>query len=89
MRAGVLYRDAMQFRTAVIWSVISLVVVGGLSAGCAPVRAWERGKMASPTMEQRFGEQGAKGAYRAKVLESKTGGGLPGEAPGGGCGCTQ
>jgi hypothetical protein len=27
--------------------------------------------------------------YRSKVVESKTGGGLPGTAPGGGCGCTQ
>jgi len=26
--------------------------------------------------------------YRSKVVESKTGGGLPGTAPGGGCGCT-
>jgi hypothetical protein len=58
-------------------------------AGCAPVRPWERGKLASPAMMAGFGEQGLTGAYRAKVLESKTGGGLPGGAPGGGCGCTQ
>lgn len=58
-------------------------------AGCAPVKPWERGKIASPAMQQKLGEQGVRGAYRAKVLESKTGGGLPGEAPGGGCGCTQ
>ena len=29
------------------------------------------------------------GGYRAKVVESKTAGGLPGTTPGGGCGCTQ
>jgi hypothetical protein len=40
-------------------------------------------------MQARFGEDGFAGDYRAKVLESKTGGGLPGDAPGGGCGCTQ
>ena len=40
-------------------------------------------------MEARFGERGLAGEYRAKLLESKAGGGLPGDAPGGGCGCTQ
>jgi hypothetical protein len=40
-------------------------------------------------MDARLGEDGFAGEYRAKVLESKAGGGLPGDAPGGGCGCTQ
>lgn len=40
-------------------------------------------------MTVRFAEEGLPGEYRAKVVESKTGGGLPGDAPGGGCGCTQ
>jgi hypothetical protein len=33
--------------------------------------------------------EGFAATNRAKVLESKTGGGMPGSAPGGGCGCTQ
>ncbi len=60
-----------------------------LMGGCAVVRPWERDKLASPAMQARFGEDGFAGDHRAKVLESKTGGGLPGDAPGGGCGCTQ
>jgi len=69
----------------------TLVVCAALGAfaSCAPVRPWERGRLASPEMQQRFGETGFAGEYRAKVIESKTGGGLPGDAPGGGCGCTQ
>jgi hypothetical protein len=39
-------------------------------------------------MQNKLGEAGSRGIYRAKVLETRTGGGLPGEAPGGGCGCT-
>jgi hypothetical protein len=35
-----------------------------------------------------FSDDGVAGEYRARVLESRTGGGLPGAAPGGGCGCT-
>jgi hypothetical protein len=31
----------------------------------------------------------AAGAYKDKGQQAKTGGGLPGAAPGGGCGCTQ
>jgi hypothetical protein len=57
--------------------------------GCAVVKPWQRERLASPEMNVRFGEQGFAGEYRAKVLESKSGGGLPGDAPGGGCGCTQ
>jgi len=40
-------------------------------------------------MTRRFGEDGTQGEYQAKVTESVTGGGLAGDAPGGGCGCTQ
>jgi hypothetical protein len=36
-----------------------------------------------------FGETELAAQYRSKVVESKTGGGLPGTATGGGCGCTQ
>jgi hypothetical protein len=59
------------------------------SAACAPVRPYEREKLASPAMSLAVGEEGLAGAYRRRVLESRTAGGLPGDAPGGGCGCTQ
>jgi len=68
-----------------------LAIVGMLllGAGCVRVKPWQREHLASPAMEMRLGDQGIAGEYRAKVIESKTGGGLPGDAPGGGCGCTQ
>jgi len=66
-----------------------LLLLSILSASCVTVAPWERGKLASPCMEQGSDRPGMSSAYRAKVLESKVGGGLPGTAPGGGCGCTQ
>ena len=60
-----------------------------LSAGCATVRPQERGKLASPAMNPSFGSTELTDQYRAKTLESKTATGLPGTAPGGGCGCSQ
>ncbi|MCK6588469.1 MAG: DUF4266 domain-containing protein [Polyangiaceae bacterium] len=67
---------------------LGLVALAGGAASCAPVKPWERGRLSSPSMQNKLGEAGSKGIYRAKVLETRTGGGLPGEAPGGGCGCT-
>jgi hypothetical protein len=75
-------------RSSLLTALFTCIAIAG-GAGCAQVKPWERGKLASPAMEAKLGEQGFAGAYRAKVLESKTGGGLPTEAPGGGCGCTQ
>jgi hypothetical protein len=69
--------------------ILALALGGLLATGCANVRPYERERLASPAMSARFGEDGFAGEYRAKVTESKTGGGLPGDAPGGGCGCTQ
>jgi hypothetical protein len=57
--------------------------------GCVRVKPYQREHLASRAMTARFGEDGFAGEYRAKVTESKTGGGVPGDAPGGGCGCTQ
>lgn len=71
----------------VAWVCLAVCSLGHF--GCAVVKPWERGKLASPAMEARFGEDGFAGEYRGKMLESKLGGGLPGDAPGGGCGCTQ
>jgi hypothetical protein len=71
-------------------SFVLLSLVGALVAtGCAPVAPWQRGKLASPCMELSSDQTSLPYTYRAKVLESKVGGGLPGSAPGGGCGCTQ
>ena len=70
------------------FTALVLIALGG-AAACARVRPYEREHLASPAMTVRFAEEGLPGEYRAKVVESKTGGGLPGDAPGGGCGCTQ
>ena len=71
------------------WSAWRITVLGVLALGCVRVKPWQREHLARPCMEARFGEAGVAGEYRAKVTESKTAGGLPGDAPGGGCGCTQ
>jgi len=68
---------------------IPLLLLAFAAAGCARVKPMERGKLASPSMTVGLGEDGFARAYRAKLVESKTGGGLPGTAPGGGCGCAQ
>jgi hypothetical protein len=70
-----------------MWRLVCLLAMPVF--GCAAVKPWEREHLAKPAMVARFGEEGIAGEYRAKVTESKTGGGLPGDAPGGGCGCTQ
>jgi hypothetical protein len=57
--------------------------------GCVRVPAWERQRLAAWVMVDPFAETELGTQYRSKVVESKTGGGLPGTAPGGGCGCTQ
>lgn len=75
------------FAYRICGAVVLLAILGG-AAACAPVKPWERGRLASPSMQNKLGEAGSRGVYRAKVLETRTGGGLPGEAPGGGCGCT-
>lgn len=56
---------------------------------CATVKPWQRETLARPCMKAPFGESPLSAGYQAKVVESTTGGGLPGTAPGGGCGCTQ
>jgi hypothetical protein len=72
-------------RVWVVWAVLACAA----GTGCARVKPYQREQLASPAMTVRFAEEGFPGEYRAKVVESKTGGGLPGDAPGGGCGCTQ
>lgn len=58
-------------------------------AGCVTVRPHERERLASPAMQSPFVDDRAAGEHGDKVTQAKTGGGLPGGAPGGGCGCTQ
>ena len=78
-------------RVAMLGLAVVFVMGPAVFAGCARVKPWQRERLASPAMQAAAagGMNSADGAYRAKVLESKTGGGLPGTAPGGGCGCTQ
>jgi len=71
------------------FTVAAVVAVAFAGGGCASVRAWEREQLASPAMQIGFVDVGFDRVYRAKVLESRTAGGSPGSAPGGGCGCTQ
>ena len=72
-----------------IVAAVVAVAVAMPASGCVSVRAWEREHMAGPAMQAGFVDPGFDRIYRAKVLESRTAGGLPGSAPGGGCGCTQ
>lgn len=60
-----------------------------LTVGCATVKPWERERLSTRSMQARFGQDALTAQYREKVIETTTGGGLAGEAPGGGCGCTQ
>jgi hypothetical protein len=69
-------------------ALMFVLLAAGVGA-CARVKPWQRAALASPAMQAGFTDLGYGPAYRGKVLESKTGGGLPGSAPGGGCGCTQ
>lgn len=69
--------------------VASLLLACTVLPGCVRVKPFERAHLASPCMTAGLGEDGLTGEYRAKYVESKTGGGAPGSAPGGGCGCAQ
>jgi hypothetical protein len=67
----------------------ALTVIAASLMGCAPVKPWEKEKLASPGMESPFGKTRIRAEYEDKLMQTKTGGGLPGNAPGGGCGCVQ
>jgi ABC-type molybdate transport system permease subunit len=74
-------------RAALATSLV--LAVGIASAGCARVKPWQREKLASAVMTLPLAQPPLAVSYRSKLLESKAGGGLPGVAAGGGCGCTQ
>jgi hypothetical protein len=59
-----------------------------VTGGCLTVRPHERELLASPEMVSPFGDDRAAGEHGDQVTQAKTGGSLPGAAPGGGCGCT-
>ena len=82
--AGAVYAGAM---ARVVFSLLGSALLL-MSYGCATVRPWQREYLAKRCMDARFGEEGLAGEYSAKLTEAFTGGGLPGDAPGGGCGCT-
>ncbi|MCK6528209.1 DUF4266 domain-containing protein [Myxococcota bacterium] len=70
-------------------TVLALALVVSGAPACAAVQPWERALLASPAMESPFAETSLMGEYRDKAVQVSTAGGLPGAAPGGGCGCTQ
>ena len=53
------------------------------------VKPRERGILAKRAMIHKTDKHPFTLRYKAKEMESITGGGLAGDAPGGGCGCTQ
>lgn len=60
-----------------------------LVSGCAAVKPYEREKLASPCMQSPFSSSALEAEYQDKLIQTRTAGGLPGDAPGGGCGCVQ
>jgi hypothetical protein len=69
--------------------LLSLAAVIAAGAGCVAVRPWQREALSRPALVVPLAEPPLATGYRAKLIESKTGGGLPGSPAGGGCGCTQ
>jgi hypothetical protein len=69
----------------VLSSVASLAAVSALVSlsGCTPVRAWERGLLAHPTMKP-GSPAGLAETHRHEVQEGASGGV---DSEGGGCGC--
>jgi hypothetical protein len=72
-------------RPLLLWASLLAIPLGG----CAAVKPWEKEKLASPCMADPFGKSALSAAYEDKLIQTKTAGGLPGDAPGGGCGCVQ
>lgn len=69
--------------------LLSAFSAGWLLTGCAAVKPWDREKLASPCMQSPFAKTALEAEYQDKLVQTTTAGGLPGDAPGGGCGCVQ
>jgi hypothetical protein len=68
---------------------IAVLLAAVSVSGCATTPAWKRADLASPAMRSPFARDRIGEQYRHKLVESRAGGSLSGEAPGGGCACTQ
>ncbi len=69
------------YKELVRWfTMLALAALAG--SACVRVKAVEREKLSASSMTVGFGEDGFATAYRAKFVESRTGGGLPGTTPG-------
>lgn len=80
---------AMKLRSLAATALLTPILWALPATGCVQVKPWQRELLASPAMNPALLDTELSGTYRAKAMESKTAGGLPGTAPGGGCGCTQ
>jgi Domain of unknown function (DUF4266) len=60
-----------------------------LLSGCAAVKPYEREALSSPCMRSPFSSSALEAEYQDKLIQTRAAGGLPGDAPGGGCGCVQ
>ena len=69
--------------------ILPWLAFGLLLSGCAAVKPWEKELLSSPCMQSPFAKTALEAEYQDKLLQTTTGGGLPGDAPGGGCGCVQ
>ncbi|CAN5923945.1 hypothetical protein BH11MYX4_BH11MYX4_31900 [soil metagenome] len=81
IRAAQRYQEAVMTTRAI--PILALLVLTTCSAACTPVRPWERGKLAHPTMASST-FAGPAEEHANSVREGATGGGAAGES---GCGC--
>jgi hypothetical protein len=70
-------------------ALIACGLAASLACGCAAVKPYQREKLASPCMQSPFAPSALEAEYQDKLIQTRTAGGLPGDAPGGGCGCVQ
>jgi hypothetical protein len=64
---------------------LGVVLVLACAAGCAPVRAWERGTLARPSMAAEPDPERA--AFEEHIAAAREAALSPAAAGGGGCGC--
>lgn len=65
----------------------ALLVVFAAATACTPVKPWQKGTLAHPSMEPGAGERGVGGGFANHCFDVREGAtGCTGQA-GGGCGC--